>query len=59
MAETMLGEHDDPPSGELERIKERIGRNLRRMARDGWVERLGGAGGRNVRWSLRFQGSKP
>jgi hypothetical protein len=58
MASEMLAEHDDPPGGELERIKERIGRNLHRMARDGWVDRIGPAGGRNVVWSLKFQGMK-
>jgi hypothetical protein len=58
MAAEMLAEHDDPASGELERIKERIGRNLHRMSRDGWVERIGPAGGRNVVWSLKFQGMK-
>jgi hypothetical protein len=58
MAAEMLAEHDDPPGGELERIKERIGRNLHRMSRDGWVDRVGPAGGRNVVWSLKFQGMK-
>jgi hypothetical protein len=58
MAADMLAEHDDPPGGELERIKERIGRTLHRMSRDGWVDRVGPAGGRNVVWSLKFQGMK-
>ena len=59
MADEMADELDDPPAGELERVRERLGRMLRRMARDGWVERLGGAGGRNVRWSLRLRENRP
>jgi hypothetical protein len=52
MAEDMLDETDQVTAGELDRIKERLGRALRRMAREGWVERLGGAG-RGARWALR------
>ncbi len=54
MAETMMAEHDDPAPGELERIKERIGRALYRMARDGWVEKRGKKGP-GVSWSLRIR----
>ena len=46
---------DDPGFGEMERAKERLGRALRRMAREGWVERLGKAGSHNARWSLLFR----
>lgn len=59
LADELAGEFEDPPAGEIDRIKERIGRTLRRMAREGWVERLGGAGGRNVRWALRLSENRP
>lgn len=52
MADEMLADMDNPPAGELERIKERLGRALRRMAREGWVDRLGSTGSR-VQWALR------
>jgi predicted transcriptional regulator len=40
---------------QLDRTKERLSRMLRRMARDGSVERDGPAGGRNVKWRLRWE----
>lgn len=52
LADDMLDETDSPTAGEVDRIKERLSRTLRRMAHEGWVERLGGAG-RGARWSLR------
>jgi hypothetical protein len=53
LADDVLEEMDNPPMGELERVRERVGRMLRRMAKEGWVERVGPAGGRNVSWQLR------
>ena len=52
MAENMLSETENPSAGETDRIKERLGRALHRMAREAWVERLGGAG-RGAKWQLR------
>jgi hypothetical protein len=54
MAETMLTEIESPPAGELDRIKERLVRALHRMAREGWVEKLGNRG-RGVQWMLRVR----
>lgn len=53
MAEEMANDLDDPAAGEEERIRERLRKTLRRMARDGWVERLGKAGSHDSRWQLR------
>jgi hypothetical protein len=58
LAEEMMAEHDDPPAGELERIKERVARALGRMARDGWVDKLG-TKGRGVQWALRLRENRP
>jgi hypothetical protein len=55
LAEEMLDETDNAPAGEMDRIKERLGKALRRMAHEGWVERIGGSGGRNVSWTLRLR----
>ena len=53
MAEEVVAELDDePPAGELDRTKAMLGRALNRMAREGWVERLGGKG-RGASWQLR------
>lgn len=52
MAEEAAETIDNPAAGELDRQKERLGKALRRMAREGWVERLGGAG-RGATWQLR------
>lgn len=52
MAEDMLAETENPPTGEVDRIKERIGRALQRMRHEGWVERIG-KGGRGTQWQLR------
>lgn len=46
---------DSPAAGELERARERVGRMLRRMLSEGWVERIGPATGPNVRWALRLR----
>lgn len=54
MAEDMLADTDSPAAGEAERIKERLGRALHRMSREGWVERVGGQG-RGAKWQLRVQ----
>jgi hypothetical protein len=54
LAEELLGEAENPPAGELDRIKERLGRALRRMAREGWVEKIGSKGP-SVRWVLRVR----
>lgn len=55
LAEEALDETESAAPGELERIKERLRRALHRMAREGWVERLGPPGGRGVRWALRVR----
>lgn len=52
LAEELAEEADEVAAGDLDRIKERLGRTLRRMAHEGWVERLGGSG-RGARWALR------
>ena len=54
LAEEMISELDDPPTGEMERVRERIGRALTRMARDGWVEKVG-TRGRGASWTLRIR----
>jgi hypothetical protein len=51
----VVDELDNPATGELERVRERVGRMLRRMAKEGWVERSGPATGPNVRWQLRLR----
>jgi hypothetical protein len=55
MAEELIDEMEAPAPGEIDRTKERLGRTLRRMAHEGWVERLGGAGGPRVRWQLQIR----
>ncbi len=52
MAEELVDGMESPTPGEADRTKERLSRALRRMAKDGWVQRLGGAGGRAVKWAL-------
>lgn len=52
LAEELLDEMETPPAGEIERKKETIGRTLRRMSVEGWVERIGKAG-RAATWQLR------
>ena len=54
MAEELIDELEAPPSGEIDRAKERLGKALRRMAHEGWVERLGSAG-RGATWQLRVR----
>jgi hypothetical protein len=54
LAEELVDGLDSPPLGELDRAKERLGRALRRMGHEGWVERLG-AGGRGASWQLRVR----
>lgn len=53
LAEEALEEADEPAPGELDRIKERLGSALRRMHKQGWVDRSGASGPR-VAWSLRL-----
>ena len=52
LAEDMLAETDNAGAGEVDRIRERLGRALQRMRHEGWVEKLGKVG-RGVQWSLR------
>ena len=52
LAEDLVAELDTPAPGELERAKERISRQLRRMAHQGWVEKVGTRGSK-VTWQLR------
>ncbi len=59
LAEEITEQMEDAAPGEGDRIRERLSRALRRMAREGWVERIGGAGGRNVRWGLRLRDDRP
>jgi hypothetical protein len=54
MAEEMVDELDGAPAGELDRAKERLGKAVRRMAAEGWIERLGKAG-RGATWQLRVR----
>jgi len=54
LADEMLDDIASPPAGEAERVRERLGRMLRRMAKEGWVTREGPATGSNVRWALRL-----
>lgn len=54
LGEETLAELDSPATGEADRIRERLGRALRRMAREGWVEKLG-TKGPGVRWALRIR----
>jgi hypothetical protein len=54
LADEMMAELDDPPAGEFDRVRERIGRALTRMARDGWVEKVG-TRGRGASWTLRIR----
>jgi len=52
LADEMLADLDSPGLGELDRIKDRLGRALQRMRHEGWVEKLG-QGSRGATWSLR------
>lgn len=54
MAEELVADLDTAPIGELDRAKERLGKAVRRMAKDGWVERIGGAT-RGATWQLRVR----
>lgn len=54
LADEMLAELDDPPAGELDRVRERLARALGRMSREGWVEKLGKRGP-GVSWTLRLR----
>ncbi len=58
LAEELIAEIEAPPAGELERIKERLGAALRRMKKEGWVDKTG-TSGPGVRWSLRLSESRP
>lgn len=56
MADEWLEEAEEHVTAEQrDRTKERLGRALRRMAKDGSVVRDGPAGGRNVRWRLQWE----
>lgn len=53
LAEELAEEGDEHITEDgLRRIKERLGRTLRRMEREGAVDKDGGRGGPRVRWSL-------
>ena len=49
MTEDVLAELEAAPAGEVDRVKERLSRALRRMLREGWVEKIGSRG-RGVQW---------
>jgi len=51
LAQEMVDAMESPLPGELERAKERVGRQLRRMAKEGSIERSKG-GGKAVRWTI-------
>jgi hypothetical protein len=55
LAAELLEDEEHVAAEQLDRTKERLSRMLRRMARDGSVERDGPAGGRNVKWRLRWE----
>jgi hypothetical protein len=59
LADEMLDDRDDIPFGEKERTRERVGKTLRRMAREGWVDRLGKVGAHDVVWALRPLRNRP
>ena len=54
LADEVIADLEAPPSGEVDRAKERLGRALLRMSKEGWVERVGGAG-RGAQWQLRVR----
>ena len=54
MTEDVLAELEAAPAGEVDRVKERLSRALRRMLREGWVEKIGSRG-RGVQWQLRIR----
>lgn len=54
LAEELIAEMEQAPAGELDRAKERLSKALRRMAKDGFVEKAPGAG-RSATWQLRFR----
>lgn len=55
LTEEVLDEIEDPPPGEADRVRERLGRALRRMSKEGWIERNGKPGSHNATWSLRVR----
>jgi hypothetical protein len=55
LADELLSESDEPATADLrDRTKERLGRTLRRLAREGLVQREGPAGGPGVKWSIKW-----
>jgi len=55
LADEIAEESDEHVTADCrDRLKERLGKALRRMANDGSVERDGPATGRGVKWSLRW-----
>lgn len=59
LSDSMSEEFEDFQGADAkDRIRERLSRALRRMAQEGWVEREGPAGGRNVKWRLKWQERK-
>jgi hypothetical protein len=52
LADEMFADLEAPAAGETDRIRERLGRALHRMAKDGWVEKVG-TRGPGVQWALR------
>lgn len=55
LVEELLEDEESVGAELLDRTKERVGRMLRRMAKDGNVQREGPAGGPNVKWGLRWE----
>lgn len=52
LADELFAELEVPAAGDTDRIRERLGRALHRMARDGWVEKVGSKGP-GTQWALR------
>jgi len=60
LAEELAEESEDHVTADgRDRLRERLSKTLRRMARDGSVTRDGPATGKGVKWSLRWEGKEP
>jgi hypothetical protein len=59
MVDELLEPEENVTTDMRDKAKERLGRTLRRMARDGTVERDGPAGGPRVKWALKLTEGAP
>jgi hypothetical protein len=55
LAEEILEDEDHVTAEKRDRVRERLSKALRRMHREGSVDRQGPASGRNVRWALNWE----